>query len=58
MLSSGLTCRRDQIDDPEVRRVVENLTREVAYWLDILNVDRVEMACLKGIILFNPGEFV
>ena len=56
MLSSGLTCRRDQIDDPEVRRVVENLTREVAYWLDILNVDRVEMACLKGIILFNPGE--
>ena len=56
MLSSGLTCRRDQIDDPEVRRVIENLTREVAYWLDILNVDRVEMACLKGIILFNPGE--
>lgn len=56
MLSSGLTCRRDQIDDPEIRRVVENLTREVAYWLDILNVDRVEMACLKGIILFNPGE--
>lgn len=58
MLSSGLTCRRDQLDDPEIRRVVENLTREVAYWLDILNVDRVEMACLKGIILFNPGECV
>ena len=56
MLSSGLSCRRDQIDDPEVRRVVENLNYKVAYWLDILNVDRVEMACLKGIILFNPGK--
>lgn len=57
VLSSGVTCHKDQIDDPEVRKIVERLSHEVSYWFDLLHVDRVEMACLKGIILFNPGEY-
>lgn len=56
LLSSGITCRKDQIEDPEVRRIVERVSHEISYWFDVLHVDKVEMACLKGIILFNPGE--
>lgn len=58
LLSSGITCRKDQIEDPEVRRIVERVSHEISYWFDVLHVDRVEMACLKGIILFNPGEWI
>ena len=56
LLGNGVSCKYDQIEDPEVCRVMQKVFNEVAYWLDYLNVDRVEMACLKGIILFNPGE--
>lgn len=56
-LASGLTCSRDLIEDPEVRRVINRVFNELSYWLDYLNVDRVELACLKGILLFNPGMF-
>ena len=55
VLGHGLACKKDRVEDPEVRRVLQRVFNEVAYWLDYLNVDRVEMACLKGIILFNPG---
>ena len=58
ILSSGVTCHRDQIEDPEVRKIIDRVSNDVSYWFDIMHVDRVEMACLKGIILFNPGEFV
>nr|CAD57002.1 retinoid X receptor [Suberites domuncula] len=54
LLANGLSCNRDQIEDPEVRRVINRVFNELAYWLDYLNVDRVELACLKGILLFNP----
>ena len=56
LLSNGLSCNKDNIEDPEVRRVLQRVFSELAYWLDYLNVDRVELACLKGILLFNPGE--
>ena len=56
MLGNGVQCKKENIEDPEVRRVVVRITNEVAYWLDYMNVDRVELACLKGIILFNPGK--
>ncbi len=56
LLGHGLSYKRDRVDDPEVRRVLHRVFNEVAYWLDYLNVDRVEMACLKGIMLFNPGR--
>ena len=55
LLGHGLSCSRSQVEDPEVRRVISRVFNELSYWLDYLNVDRVEMACLKGIILFNPG---
>ncbi len=55
LLANGLTCSKDNIEDPEVRRVLFRVFSELAYWLDYLNVDRVELACLKGILLFNPG---
>ena len=56
LLSTGITCRTDQMEDPEIRRITRQVIHEISYWLDMLNVDRVELACLKGIILFNPGE--
>lgn len=57
LLSHGLSVKREAVEDPEVRRVLHRVFNEVAYWLDYLNVDRVEMACLRGIMLFNPGMF-
>ena len=57
LLSSGITCRKDQIEDPEIRRIVDRISHEISYWFDVMHVDRVEMACLKGIILFNPGQY-
>ena len=57
LLSHGLSVKREAVEDPEVRRVLHRVFNEVAYWLDYLNVDRVEMACLRGIMLFNPGRF-
>lgn len=56
LLSSGITCRKDQIEDPEIRRIVDKVSHEISYWFDVMHVDRVEMACLKGLILFNPGK--
>ncbi len=56
LLANGISCNKDNIDDPEVRRVLFRIFNELAYWLDYLNVDRVELACLKGILLFNPGK--
>ena len=58
LLSHGLSVKREAIEDPEVRRVLHRVFNEVAYWLDYLNVDRVEMACLRGIMLFNPGQLL
>lgn len=57
LLGHGLSAKKDQIEDPEVRRVFHRISNELGYWLDYLNVDRVEMSCLKGIILFNPGVY-
>jgi hypothetical protein len=57
LLSHGLSVKREAVEDPEVRRVLHRVFNEVAYWLDYLNVDRVEIACLRGIMLFNPGTF-
>jgi hypothetical protein len=54
LLSHGLSVKREAVEDPEVRRVLHRVFNEVAYWLDYLNVDRVEIACLRGIMLFNP----
>lgn len=58
LLSHGLSVKREAVEDPEVRRVLHRVFNEVAYWLDYLNVDRVEMACLRGIMLFNPGTLL
>ena len=58
VLSSGITCHKDQIEDPEVRKIIERVANDVSYWLDMMHIDRVEMACLKGIILFNPGKLI
>ena len=56
LLANGLTCSKDNINDPEVQRVLLRIFTELAYWLDHLNVDSVELSCLKGILLFNPGK--
>lgn len=42
----------ENIEDPEVNRVLG----ELAYCLECLGVDHVELACLKGLLLFNPSE--
>ncbi len=55
LLANGVSCNKDKIQDTEVLRFVDNISSELGYWLDYLNVDKMELACLKGILLFNPG---
>ena len=58
LLGSGITCFKHQIEDPEICRIIEQVSNDISYWFDAMHVDHVEMACLKGIILFNPGELI
>ena len=57
LLTNGVSCKKDQIQDTEVLRFFERVSSEVSYWLDFLTVDKIELACLKGIVLFNPGMY-
>ena len=56
LLGSEIKCFKDQIEDPDIRRIMEQVSNNISYWFDTMDVDHVEMACLKGIVLFNPGE--
>ena len=51
-------CERDQIEDPTMTEIVDRVINNVTYWLDYLHVDQAELACLRALLLFNPGELV
>ena len=51
-------CERDQIEDPTVAEIVDRIINDVTYWLDYLHVDQAELACLRALLLFNPGEHI
>ena len=55
VLGGGLTCKPDQIGDPEIRQLISRTSSEVSSWFESLNTEPMELACLKGILLFNPG---
>ena len=44
----------DQTQDSAVHQVMHEIV-EVACWLEHLGMDRMELACIRGILLFNPG---
>ena len=55
VLGGGVTCKRDQIGDPEVGHLVNRISDEVSGCFESLSTEPVELACLKGILFFNPG---
>ncbi len=55
LLANGVSCNRDQIEDSEVCYIIEKIFTELSYWINDMNMDKVEMASLQGLILFNPG---
>ena len=55
VLGGGVTCKRDQIGDPEVGHLVNRISSEVSACFESLSTEPVELACLKGILFFNPG---
>ena len=55
VLGGGLTCKPDQIGDPEIPQLINRTTSEVSLWFESLSTEPVELACLKGILLFNPA---
>ena len=57
VLGGGLTCKPDQIGDPEIPQLINRTTSEVSLWFESLSTEPVELACLKGILLFNPGRW-
>ena len=51
-------CERDQVEDTMVVEVVDRIINDVTYWLNYLHVDDAELACLRALLLFNPGEML
>ena len=58
VLGGGLTCKREQIGDPEVSHLIDRISSEVSLWFESLSTEPVEINCLKGILLFNPGRLL
>ena len=52
----GYLCERDQVEDPMVTEIIDKIIGDVTYWLNYLHVDDAELACLRALLLFNPGE--
>ena len=58
VLGGGVTCKREQIGDPEVSHLIDRISSEVSSWFESLSTEPVEINCLKGILLFNPGRLL
>ena len=56
VLGGGVTCKREQIGDPEVSHLIDRISSEVSSWFESLSTEPVEINCLKGILLFNQGR--
>lgn len=57
VLSSGMCISPAQASMFGLSGLVERMSCELIAKMTDLQIDSFELACLRGIILFNPGEF-
>ena len=55
-LVRGMTCNSGEIENTEIRHIVDRVLNEVALPFETLSVDPLELACLMVIVLFNAGR--
>ena len=56
VLANGLSFQYYQIQDLEFQDVVNRVLNEVISWLNNMSIDKVEIAHMKALLLFNSGE--
>lgn len=56
LLGNDSVLSRDTAGDPAVARLVARVIDDVIRVLRDVSVDDVEVACLKAIIFFDPGQ--
>lgn len=57
LLSSGQLVRINACPDENLRYLLERLSSDVINVMKELKIDNIEMACLKAILLFDPGIY-
>ena len=57
ILSSGMCISASQASLFGLTGLVERMSQELIAKMTELQVDSFELACLRGIILFNPGKW-
>ena len=55
-LVRGMTFSSGEIENTEIRHIVDRILNEVALSFETLSVDPLELACLMIILLFNAGR--
>ena len=53
---NGLPFSVQQIEDQTLRCLVDSVRNEILSWLRKMNIDLVEIAHIKALLLFNTGE--
>ena len=53
---NGLPFSVQQIEDQTLRCLVDSVRNEILSWLQKMNIDLVELAHIKALLLFNTGE--
>ena len=56
LLATGQTFSADKLQDENLKYLVERLIEDIVNMLKDLDIDRVELALLKLIILFDSGK--
>ena len=57
LLGNGNLFLIEQCQDENFRYLLQRLSQDIVFIMRDLNVNKVEVACLKGILLFDPGKF-
>lgn len=55
LLSNGQLVRINSCPDENLRYLLERLANDIMSVMKDLKIDNIEMACLKCILLFDPG---
>ncbi len=57
LLGNNHLVNLETCPDENFKYLLQRLSQDIVFIMHELNVDRVEMALLKAILLFDPGNF-
>jgi hypothetical protein len=56
VLASGLQVHRNSAHQAGVGTIFDRVLTELVAKMREMNMDKTELACLKAIVLYNPGK--